>query len=80
MNLSDKGGHTVLHHCVLSECVDSKKHVIGVLGYNVNQLNDEGDEPLHIAYKLKNYTAAVQLLVENERCDFNIQKETLLCI
>ena len=70
-NLSDKRGSTVLHHSVMSECVDSVELVIGVPECNVNQLNDEGDTPLHVACKLSN-TAAVQLCVANERCDLNI--------
>ena len=71
LNLCDRRGNTVLHHSVMSGWVDSVKHVIGVQGCNVNQLNNKGDAPLHVACKLKN-TAAVQLFVANERCDLNI--------
>ena len=71
LNSIDKRGNTVLHHCVVSGCVDSVKNLIGVPECNVNQLNDEGDAPLHVACKLKNI-AAVQLFVAHERCDINI--------
>ena len=72
LNLSDKKGNTVLHHCVMSGCVDSVEHVIRVPECNVNQLNDEKEAPLHVACKLKN-TAAIQLLAANERCDLSIR-------
>ena len=71
LNLRDARGNTVLHHCVISGCVDSVKHVVGVPECNVNQLNDEGDAPLHVACKRKD-TAVVQLLVANKKCNLNI--------
>ena len=74
LNLCDKRGNTVLHHCVKSECVDSVKHVIEVPGCKLNQVNVKGDAPLHLACKQMN-TAAVQLLVANERCDVNIRNK-----
>ena len=66
LNLCDKRGNTVLHHCVKSEFVDSVKHVIEVPGCKLNQVNVKGDAPLHLACK------QIQLLVANERCDVNI--------
>ena len=74
LNLCDKRGNTVLHHCVKSEFIDSVKHVIGVPGCKLNQVNVKGDAPLHLACKQMN-TAAVQLLVANERCDVNIRNK-----
>ena len=72
LNLRDKRGNTVLHYCIMSGCTESVKHVIRIPGCNMNQLNVEGDAPLHLACKLKNI-AVVQLLISNERCDLNIR-------
>ena len=74
LNYSDKRGNTVLHHCVMSGCIESVEHVVGVPECNVNQLNDEGDAPLHVACNLRK-TGAVQLLVADERCDINIHNQ-----
>ena len=71
LNVGDKRGNTVLHHCIMSGCIDSVALVIGVPECNVNQVNVEGDAPLHVACKLNN-TSAVQLFVANERCDLSI--------
>ena len=58
LNLRDKRGNTVLHYCIISGCTESVKHVIGVPECNVNQLNDEGDAPLHVACKIKKYCSS----------------------
>ena len=65
----------LLHQAVAANRLEFVEALLKVPGCNINELNSDGETPLHVACKMRHSKAVLELLIENSRCDLNAQTQ-----